>query len=204
MPARNTQRRVAVVPGTFDPPTNGHLETVQRAAYLFDEVVVAVATASSKQTLFDLPERLELIAAAVKELQVPRVRVRELSDRLLVELAREEGAIALVKGIRAVGDFDYELQMAHMNARLAPEVETVAIFASAEYSFLSSTLVREIAKLGGDVSQWVPAVVAKRLSDYFGGQGAADGSIASAGSLLDAEGGADRMGGFVRSGHAVR
>ena len=181
----------------FDPPTNGHLETIGRAAHLFDEVVVGVYASPSKQTLFGPDERLELVTAAVEELGLPHVRARLFSS-LVVELAREEGAIALVKGLRAVSDFDHEFQMAHMNAQLAPEIATIAVFASAESSFLSSTLVREVARLGADVSQWVPAAVARRLRAALA-QPAPAPPVAP-----DAEGGADRMGGFVIPDERVR
>jgi pantetheine-phosphate adenylyltransferase len=193
--------RVAVVPATFDPPTNGHLEVVRWAARLFDEVVVAVPATTSKQTLFDARERLELVRAAVQELNLPNVRVRQFADQLIVDVAREEGAVALVKGLRAVSDFDYELQMSHMNAQLAPEIVTVAVLASAENAFLSSTLVREVAKLGGDVSRWVPRAVAEALRKRFGEPARVP---PAATALTEAEGGADRMGGFVLHDERVR
>lgn len=198
VPENKQRGRVAVFPGTFDPPTNGHMETVRRAAALFDELVVAVPASTNKQTLFNAEERLMLVEAAVAELGLPNVRVLQFPERLIVDVAREQGAIALVKGLRAVSDFDYEFQMSHMNAQLAPEIATVAILASAEYSFLSSTLVREVAKLGGDVRQWVPAAVAEHLTLRFRRQ--ADGPA----GISDSEGGADRMGGFVAQDERVR
>ena len=214
MPARIERGRVAVVPATFDPPTNGHLEVVRRAAQLFDHVVVAVPTTTNKQTLFDAAERLDLVRAAVDELGLDNVRVRAFENRLIVDVAREEGAVALVKGLRAVSDFDYELQMSHMNAKLAPELATIAVLASAEHTFLSSTLVREVAKLGGDVSEWVPRAVAERLRAKFGAARTPDGAggVTPPGRALapipaasmDAEGGADRIGGFVAQDERVR
>ena len=189
-------------PGTFDPPTNGHLEIVRRAARVFDEVVVAVYATPNKQTLFDADERLALMEAAVRELGLPNVRVRPYAHRLTVDLAREEGAVALVKGLRAVSDFDYELQMSHMNEQLAPEISTVAILASAEWSFLSSTIVREVAKFGEDVSKWVPAAVAERLRQNYVRETAALRDVPDA--MLDAEGGADRIGGFVVQDERIR
>lgn len=195
MSTKNERSRIAVYPATFDPPTNGHLEVVHLASRLFDSVVVAVYAVPNKQTLFDADERLALVEAAVRELSLPNVRVRQYANRLTVDLAREEAAVAIVKGLRAVSDFDYEFQMSHMNQQLAPEISTVAVLASAQYSFLSSTIVREVAKLGGDVRQWVPALVAERLRERFGHHlAAADRQ----GVVPDAEGGADRMGGFVR------
>jgi pantetheine-phosphate adenylyltransferase len=184
---------VAVVPATFDPPTNGHLEIIARACRLFDEVVIAVYRSPNKQTLFDADERLALVREAVAEARLANVRVRQF-DGLAANLAHEEGAVALVRGLRAVSDFDYEFQMSHMNKQLAPEVETVAILASADSMFLSSTLVREVARLGGDMSKWVPAVVARRLEQKFAG---GERSRYMAATVPDAEGSADRMGGFV-------
>ena len=166
MRASNGGRRVAVMPATFDPPTNGHLEIIARSARLFDEVVVAVYRTPNKHTLFDVAERLTLVQRSVLEAGLENVRVREY-EGLTVNLAEEEGAVALVRGLRSVSDFDYEFQLSHMNSALAPKLETVAILASAEYSFLSSTLIREVAKLGGDVSKWVPRAVAQRLHERF-------------------------------------
>ncbi|HEU5319108.1 MAG TPA: pantetheine-phosphate adenylyltransferase [Chloroflexota bacterium] len=159
--------RVAVYAGTFDPPTNGHLEIIARAARLFGAVVVAVYQSPNKQTLFASDERLALVRDAVAEARLENVRVREYDD-LTVRVAREEGAVVLIRGIRSVSDFDYEFQMSHMNHQLAPDIETLAILASAEYSFLSSTLVREVAKLGQIVDKLVPRVVAERLRERFG------------------------------------
>ena len=191
--------RVALAAATFDPPTNGHLEIISRAAQVFDEVVVAVVRSPNKQTTFDADERFELVQAAVDEARLSNVRVRQY-DGLTVNVAREEGAVALVRGLRSAADFDFEFQMSQMNRQLAPEIETVAILASAEYSFLSSTLVREVAKLGEDVRKWVPRVVAERLRERFAaGSAACDGATPP-----DAEGGADRMGGFVASDERVR
>lgn len=197
MPATE-QQRTAVVPATFDPPTYGHLEIIKKAARLFDEVVIAVYASPNKQTLFDADQRLKLVRGAVVEARLDNVRVR-LFDGLVVSVAREEGAVALVKGLRAVSDFDYEFQMSHLNQQLAPEISTVAVLASAEYSFLSSTLVREVAKLGGDVSKWVPDVVAEELRERFGKQPAVPAANAP-----DAEAGADRIGGFVAQDERVR
>jgi pantetheine-phosphate adenylyltransferase len=159
--------RVAVAAATFDPPTNGHLDIISRAAQLFDEVVVAVYRSPEKNTIFNADERLELVRAAVAEANLSNVRVRGYDD-LTVRVAQEEGAVALVRGLRSGTDFDYEFQMSQMNRQLAPGIDTVAILASAEYSFLSSTLVRSIATLGEDVGKWVPRAVAERLRERFG------------------------------------
>jgi pantetheine-phosphate adenylyltransferase len=197
VPDERARTRVALVPAKFDPPTNGHLEIIAKASQLFDSVVVAVYAAPARQTLFNPEERLELVRSSVEEASLPNVQVR-LFTGLVVQLAREVGAVALVKGLRAVSDFDYEFQMSHMNAQLAPEITTVAVLAGAEYSFLSSTLVREVAALGADVSKWVPATVAVRLRERFGQP------LLVPGTAPDAEGGADRMGGFVDAGERVR
>jgi pantetheine-phosphate adenylyltransferase len=169
------------------------MEVARKASRLFDELVLAVYATPSKQTIFDAGERVELVRASVAELGLTNVRVRGF-DSLVVNVAQEEGAVALVKGLRAVSDFDYELQMAHMNEQLSPDVVTVAVLASSEFTFLSSTLVRDVARLGRDVSPWVPRVVAARMRERF--QPAAGTSTLPA-AVPDAEGGADRMGGFV-------
>lgn len=176
------------------------METVLRGARLFDEVVVAVYAEPSKQTLFSAAERLELVQEAVRDLGVTNVRVRSYNRRLTADLAREEGACALIRGLRAVSDFDYELQLAHMNKALAPDVETVVLLASARYSFLSSTIVREVARLGGDVAPWVPRIVAERLGERFGQPHA----TVNLPEVLDAEVGADRIAGFMSTDDRVR
>jgi pantetheine-phosphate adenylyltransferase len=152
--------RIAVYSGTFDPVTLGHEDVVRRAAGLFDEVIVAVAAAHHKRTLFTLAERLAMVEEAAKRLPG---RVRALPfDGLIMDFCREHGAQAVVRGVRNVSDFDYEAQMAAMNRKLRPAVETVFLLPQAELQCISSTLVREIAKLGGDVSAMVnPSVVAR-------------------------------------------
>jgi len=151
--------RRAVCPGSFDPVTNGHLDIVQRAASLFDEVVVAVGVNKSKSRLFGADERIEMLRQAVGHL--PNVTVAGFTG-LLTTFCQERDIHAIVKGLRAVSDFDYELQMAQMNSRLA-EVETVFVPTSPEYSFLASSLVKEVAMFGGDVSGLVPGFVLERL-----------------------------------------
>lgn len=152
--------RRAVCPGSFDPVTNGHLDIVGRAAKLFDEVVVAVGVNASKNRLFTSDERMEMLREACQ--QYDNVRVAGFTG-LLTDFCVEEGIVAIVKGLRAVSDFDYELQMAQMNASLAP-IETVFVPTSPEYSFLASSLVKEVAALGGDVSGLLPAFVLERLT----------------------------------------
>lgn len=149
----------AVCPGSFDPITHGHLDIVGRAAALFGEVIVAVGRNSAKNYLFDTDERVELVRAATGHL--PGVRVEVLTG-LLVEFCRDRGADVVVKGLRFASDFDFELQMAHVNGALTG-IETVLLPASAQWGTLSSTMIREVAALGGDVSSFVPDVVAERI-----------------------------------------
>ena len=151
----------ALCPGTFDPVTNGHLDIVRRAAGLFERVVVAVVENPDKRPLFEVAERVEMLGEAVAELA--NVEVDSFSG-LLVDHARTRGIGVIVKGLRAVTDFDYELQMAQMNRQLA-EVETCFIPTSPRWSYLSSSLVKEVARYGGDVSGLVPDHVARRLKE---------------------------------------
>ncbi|MCW3157333.1 pantetheine-phosphate adenylyltransferase [Micropruina sonneratiae] len=151
----------AVCPGSFDPITHGHVDIITRAAELFDEVIVAVGRNSAKNYLFDTDERVELAAAAVAG--VAGVRVEVLSG-LLVDFCRDRGAGVVVKGLRFASDFDFELQMAHINGSLTG-LETVLLPASAKWGTLSSTMIREVASLGGDVSAFVPALVAQRIDE---------------------------------------
>ena len=154
----------AVYPGSFDPVTNGHLDVIERAAELFQEVVVAVAVNSSKAPLFTNGERVEMLGEVCAHLG--NVRAAAFSG-LLVEFAAEQGASVVVKGLRAVSDFEYELQQALMNRILKSGIETVFFMTSPENLFLSSSMVKEIARLGGDVSPFVPAQVRARLEAKF-------------------------------------
>jgi pantetheine-phosphate adenylyltransferase len=154
----------ALCPGSFDPVTLGHIDIIERASRHFDEIVVAVISNPQKtQSLFTLEERQEMLRECTAHLTNIRI---EYFEGLLVEFAREHGANAIVKGLRAVSDFDYELQMAQMNQRLSG-IDTFFLSTSPNYSFLSSSLVREVARYGGDVTSMVPAIVAKRLLDRF-------------------------------------
>lgn len=155
---------VAIYPGSFDPVHLGHLDIIERAARVFTRVVVAVARNSEKEGLFTPAERLEMLTAALGAM--PKVEV-DAFDGLTVEFAREKGAAVLVKGLRAVVDFEYELKQASMNARLAPDLDTVFFMTSAPYYFLSSTLIREVARLGGAVTGLVPPGVEERLRAKF-------------------------------------
>jgi pantetheine-phosphate adenylyltransferase len=150
----------AVCPGSFDPITNGHLDVIERASHLFDEVVIAVLVNNSKSSLFTIEERIVLARDCVKHL--PNVKV-DMWSGLLVDYCRENKVDAIVKGLRAVSDFDYELQMAQMNLQLKG-VDTLLMATKPAYSFLSSSLVREIARYGGDVSNLVPAGVLTELT----------------------------------------
>lgn len=152
--------RVAVYSGTFDPITLGHEDVIRRAAGLFDELIVAVAVAHHKKTLFSLDERLSMVADSLKDCEAVRVLPFE---GLIMDFCRQHQACAVVRGIRNVADFDYEAQMAAMNRKLLPTVETVFLLPQAQLQCISSTLVREIAKLGGDVGEMVPANVLGRL-----------------------------------------
>lgn len=152
-----------VCPGSFDPVTNGHLDIIERSAHLFDEVVVAVLVNPSKQGLFTIDERLALLDEATKHL--PNVSTASFTG-LLVDFCTQNAVDAIVKGLRAVTDFDYELQMAQMNGSLT-EVDTVFIPTSPEYSFLASSLVKEVAKHGGDVSGLIPDFVNDELKAKF-------------------------------------
>jgi pantetheine-phosphate adenylyltransferase len=150
----------AVCPGSFDPVTNGHLDVIERAAGRFDRLVVACLRNVGKAPLFDVDERLELLRAVTADL--PNVEIASF-EGLLVHFCQERGIGVIVKGLRAVSDFEYELQMAQMNGRIG-DVETLFLTTSPVYSFLSSSLVKEVARFGGDVSDFVPAVVADRLA----------------------------------------
>jgi pantetheine-phosphate adenylyltransferase len=156
--------RVAVCPGSYDPVTNGHLDVITLAARVFDKVVVGVVNnpVRKQKTLFTAEERKQFIEDATAELG--NVEVGIMSN-LLVEFAREHQATAIIKGLRAISDFEYEFEMNQLNRKLAAEIESMYIFASANYSFLSSTGVKEIATFGGDVGDLVPAPVAKALGE---------------------------------------
>ena len=159
---RMTQR-IAICPGTYDPPTYGHLDIIRRAAGLFDKVIVGVVRSPQhKQPLLPDADRVELLRDALAD--VANVEV-EVFSNLVVEFARERGAVAMVKGLRAISDFEWEFQMAHLNKGQAPEIETVFLTTSPRYSFVSSSGVREIAAFGGDVSDYVTPLVEQRLLD---------------------------------------
>jgi pantetheine-phosphate adenylyltransferase len=156
--------RIAVCPGSYDPVTHGHVDVITRAAEMFDELIVAVVNASVRKdkALFAAEERMEFIEAAVGHLG--NVRVESFST-LVVDFARSRGAKAIVKGLRAISDFEYELEMNQLNRSLASDIESIYLMASPQYSFLSSSGVKEIATFGGDISELVPEPVARRLQE---------------------------------------
>lgn len=156
MPAQ----RIAVCPGSFDPITNGHLDVIQRAARLFDRVVVAIAASEAKSPLFNLAERIDLVRQSVMHL--PNVDAEDFSG-LLVDYVARRGAQVVIRGLRAVSDFEFEFQLALMNRKLNEEVETLFMMPRETYTFLSSRLVKEIARLGGDVTEFVPPPVLTAL-----------------------------------------
>jgi pantetheine-phosphate adenylyltransferase len=156
---------IALYPGTFDPITNGHTDLVRRALRLFDEVVLAVAANPKKQPLFSLDERVELARVALSGTE--RVRVMGF-DNLLIDLVRAQAAQVILRGLRAVSDFEFEFQLAGMNRRLAPEIETVFMAPSEQEMFISASLVKEVASLGGDIAPFVHPRVAAALSEKFG------------------------------------
>jgi pantetheine-phosphate adenylyltransferase len=150
--------RVGLYPGTFDPVTNGHVDVIARAARLMDKLVVGVSISTGKGPLFTLEERVELVTAEIAEIGVRNGTVIEVRpfQGLLVDFARQVGAVMILRGLRAVSDFDYEFQMAGMNTRMAPDIETVFLMASERHQFIASRLVKEVAALGGDISSFVP------------------------------------------------
>ncbi len=160
--------RTAIYPGTFDPFTNGHLDLVTRGRKMFDKIIIGVGENPNKKQLFSIDERVSLIGDAVKGIEGVTV---EPFGTLLVDFAQARGIDALMRGLRAVSDFEYELQMALMNRKLAKEVETVFLMPSLRYIFLSSTIVKEAAEYGGDVSTLVPENVARALREKFASRG---------------------------------
>ena len=155
------QSSIAVYPGSFDPLTNGHLDIIRRGVEVFDRIIVGIAENSRKNSLFTVEERLEITRAVVAEM--PRVEV-DAFEGLTVEYARKRGAVAILRGLRAVADFEYELPMANMNRKLCPTIETLFMMTSEKFFFVSSQNVKEVARFGGDISKLVPEIVAERLA----------------------------------------
>lgn len=158
----SASHQIVVFPGTFDPITNGHIDLIERASKLFSHVIVAVAKNTRKGPLFSLTERVEMAREALTHLSNVSVVGFEI---LLAEFAKQQGATAIIRGLRAISDFEYEFQLANMNRHLMPEVETLFLTPAEKYSFISSTLINEIAGLNGDISPFVPTMVAKKLQE---------------------------------------
>lgn len=158
--------RIAIYPGSFDPVTNGHIDVLERAARLFDRVVITVSRNPGKQPMFDVDERVAMLRESIAH--IPNGEV-ETSDGLTVDSAAQRGAVAIVKGLRVISDFENELKMAQMNSWLNGRIETVFIMTKAEYAFLSSSLVKEVASFGKSVEGLVPPAVARALAARYGG-----------------------------------
>src|SRR5580704_18580604 len=161
MPLDPVKSAMAIYPGSFDPVTNGHLDLIERGAQIFDTLVVAVARNLDKEPLFAVKERVEMLEAVTFEWKNVEV---EVFNGLLMDYARSRGASVIMRGIRAVSDYEYELQMAMMNRKIEPDIETVFMLPAEQYSYLSSRLVKELARLGGPIRDFVPANVQERLS----------------------------------------
>ena len=165
MTTRRMMRSVALFPASFDPLTNGHLDILHRALKVFDEVVVAVAVNVEKTSTFTLPERIAMLESTVGH--EPGVRVTSF-EGLMVDFARQIGASCVIRGVRAMSDFEYEFEMALMNKHLYPEIETLFMMASQQYLYVSSSRLKELVSFGADVSEWVPPIVESYLRKKFG------------------------------------
>ena len=165
MAAQMKPARIGLYPGTFDPVTNGHLDVIARAARLLDKLIVGVSISAGKGPMFNLDERVELVEAEIKSIAKDNGMVIEVLpfDTLLIDFARKVGALMIVRGLRAVTDFDFEFQMFGMNYRMAPDIETVYLMASERHQFIASRLVKEVAMLGGDITSFVPSLTLERV-----------------------------------------
>ena len=159
--------KLAIYPGTFDPITNGHIDIVIRGSKIFDEIIIAVGENPHKKTLFSHNERVELVKEVVDQLGFPNITADHFSG-LLADYMRRKKAIAVIRGLRALSDFEYEFQMALANRKIYPQFETVFLMPSEQFIYLSSSMVKEIAQNGGDISQFVPPVVEEALYKKFG------------------------------------
>ncbi|MEK6682238.1 MAG: pantetheine-phosphate adenylyltransferase [Nitrospirota bacterium] len=158
------KKKIAVYPGTFDPITNGHIDLIERTLRIFDEVIIAIAHNPRKMPLFNIKERIEMITSSTKGLRNIKI---ETFDGLLVDYAKKKKAQAIIRGLRAVSDFEYEFQMALMNRKLDNKIETVFLMPSEEYSYLTSSIVKEIAAFKGSINGLVPKIVDKKLKEKF-------------------------------------
>lgn len=154
--------RIAVYPGSFDPITNGHLNIIERATNIFDKIIIGVADNSKKSTLFSAPERIDMIKEVTKNLE--KVKIQSFSG-LLIDFMKSNKASIIIRGMRAISDFEHESQLALMNKRLAPEIETIFMVTCSKYSYLDSSIVKEIASLNGCINQLVPEIVEKKLRE---------------------------------------
>jgi len=166
--ANNVVMKIAIYPGTFDPITFGHLDIIKRAAQIFDHIIIAPAVDNYKNPLFSIDERVELIKSEVKNLKVPAEISVEKFEGLLINFARKRNAQTIVRGLRAVSDFEYEFQMFGMNNKLDPEIQTIFLPASETNHFIASKLVKEVARLGGDITKFVSPNVANTLAKKLG------------------------------------
>lgn len=157
--------KIAIYPGSFDPITNGHLDLIKRGLQLFDQLVVAIADNPDKKPLFSAEARLEMVKTVVKDLKPVKV---VLFTGLLANLAKELKASAIIRGVRAVSDFEFEFQLALMNRKLAPKTETVFLMPSEKYTYLSSNLIKDVARFNGNINRFVPKIVEKKLKEKFG------------------------------------
>lgn len=153
----------AIYPGSFDPVTNGHFDIIERSSRMFEELIVLVASNTSKESSFSVLERCDMLRQAIAGAALTNVKVDSFSEGLLVDYAQDCGAHVIMKGLRAVSDFDYEFQMALLNRHMKPDIETVFMMTRAEFSFLSSSIVREIARLGGEIGGLVPEGIAGKI-----------------------------------------
>lgn len=157
--------KIAIYPGSFDPITNGHLDLIQRGLLLFDKLVVAIADNPNKKPFFSGAERLEMVRTTVKDKKQVEIL---LFTGLLADLVRERQACAIIRGVRAISDFEFEFQLALMNRKLAPRAETVFLIPSEKYTYLSSNLIKDIARFNGDIAAFVPEIVKRRLQEKLG------------------------------------
>lgn len=156
--------RICIYPGTFDPVTMGHMDIIQRTTGLFDKVIISIAEDNYKKVLFSAEERLDMLKTVTKDL--PKVEVDYFSG-LLMDYCREKEATAVIRGLRAISDFEYEMQMAAMNKNLNPDVETVFLMTAQKYSFISSSIIKDVAKLNGNISGMVPPLIEDRIRDRY-------------------------------------